>query len=434
MKYWLNDHKRSLVVIGIIYIAIICLLTIKLPYEVYLPGGITPVDQVIEVEHEQNPSGEFYTSYVRVYTEPSIFQYLLAEKLNYTEIEELTGTYSKLTNEERTNYMSLEKEQSIYHSIILAYTEAEHSLTYNENGVIITYIGDGYEAFNQIKIGDIITAINGNKITNLKTFDTVSKNINFYDQVDLTILRNKESIQVSLEKVDRSMIGMIADESTNGGIIVSHVYEEFAAKNDLIRGDHIIAVNDQPISSLGDFKKYISDIPYKQDIQITLIRDGIEITVTTHKSYRDELSTYGLHGYTKYETMQGSPKFTISKKGYGGSGGLMQTLAVYNEITTKDITHGLKIAGTGTIGLDGTVGRIGGIEQKVVGAIKQEVDIFFAPNTLVVSNGGIYNLYERANQINNELDSDMIVVPVATIEEAIDYLHNYEGDGNYEKL
>lgn len=54
----------------------------------------------------------------------------------------------------------------------------------------------------------------------------------------------------------------------------------------------------------------------------------------------------------------------------------MMSLAIYNYLTENDITHGLKIAGTGTIDADGNVGTIGGIEYKIKGAIKNKVDVF----------------------------------------------------------
>ena len=44
-----------------------------------------------------------------------------------------------------------------------------------------------------------------------------------------------------------------------------------------------------------------------------------------------------------------------------------------------DITNGQKIVGTGTISLDGNVGAIGGIYQKVICADIMDADIFLVP-------------------------------------------------------
>lgn len=53
----------------------------------------------------------------------------------------------------------------------------------------------------------------------------------------------------------------------------------------------------------------------------------------------------------------------------GSSAGLMFTLQIMDQLTEDEITKGYRIAGTGTIRRDGTVGPIGGVRQKVYGAI-----------------------------------------------------------------
>jgi PDZ domain-containing protein len=63
----------------------------------------------------------------------------------------------------------------------------------------------------------------------------------------------------------------------------------------------------------------------------------------------------------------------------GPSAGLMFTLAIYDVLTPEDLTKGWRIAGTGTMALDGTVGPIGGIAQKVAGAEWAGADYFITP-------------------------------------------------------
>ena len=55
--------------------------------------------------------------------------------------------------------------------------------------------------------------------------------------------------------------------------------------------------------------------------------------------------------------------------GIGGpSAGLIFALAVYDEVTHDDLIAGRSVAGTGTIDGQGSVGAIGGIQEKVAGA------------------------------------------------------------------
>ena len=45
----------------------------------------------------------------------------------------------------------------------------------------------------------------------------------------------------------------------------------------------------------------------------------------------------------------------------------------------QNVDHGLKVAATGELGLDGTVGPIGGVKQKTIGAKQAGVDVFLVP-------------------------------------------------------
>ncbi|VAW07757.1 Lon-like protease with PDZ domain [hydrothermal vent metagenome] len=60
----------------------------------------------------------------------------------------------------------------------------------------------------------------------------------------------------------------------------------------------------------------------------------------------------------------------IDSQNIGGpSAGLMFTLQIIDQLTEGELTNGERIAGTGTISRDASVGAIGGITQKVYGAI-----------------------------------------------------------------
>lgn len=97
----------------------------------------------------------------------------------------------------------------------------------------------------------------------------------------------------------------------------------------------------------------------------------------------------------------------------------MMSLEIYNQLTKPDETKGYDIAGTGTIDVDGKVGPIGGIDQKVVAADKAGKDIFFAPN----QNGASNSDYKNAVKTAKDIDSNMKIVPVDTMQDAIDYLN-----------
>ena len=101
-------------------------------------------------------------------------------------------------------------------------------------------------------------------------------------------------------------------------------------------------------------------------------------------------------------------KITPQKIDGGPSAGLMFTLTVYNLVSPDDLTGGRKIAGTGTISPDGTVGPIGGVELKVAAAEAAGAAYFLSPP----------DNYRAALSVAHRIT----VVKVATVEEAISFL------------
>jgi PDZ domain-containing protein len=109
----------------------------------------------------------------------------------------------------------------------------------------------------------------------------------------------------------------------------------------------------------------------------------------------------------------------------GPSGGLMQTLAIYNMLVEQDVTKGLKIAGTGTINYDGTVGYIGGTEQKITTAYLNKVDLFFIP---FHDPNYYYDNYMEALRACEKygIDPTGWLIPVSSFADVLDYLNGVE--------
>ena len=114
----------------------------------------------------------------------------------------------------------------------------------------------------------------------------------------------------------------------------------------------------------------------------------------------------------EYET---DPKvdITFNKSESGPSGGLITTLEIYNQLTKKDLTKGNEIAGTGTIETDGTIGQIGGIKYKVLGAEHGKAKYFLAPSG---------QNYKEAVKYKKEKKLKIKIIEVKNIKDAINKL------------
>ena len=90
---------------------------------------------------------------------------------------------------------------------------------------------------------------------------------------------------------------------------------------------------------------------------------------------------------------------------------MLQTLSVYSQLSGIDLTGGKKIAGTGTISIGGSVGKIGGIRQKIITAIRNNVDVFICP---------LAHQKEAVEAYENELHHErMQIIFVETFSEAV---------------
>ena len=130
------------------------------------------------------------------------------------------------------------------------------------------------------------------------------------------------------------------------------------------------------------------------------------------------------------EDVTSDPSIEFDPHGVSGpSGGLMFTLEIYNQITNSHLKKGHNIAGTGTIELDGKVGRIGGIDKKLVAAIEAGATVFLAPDDEITDEmreryPDIKTNYEEVKEAAEKLGTDIKIYPVKTLQEAIEILKN----------
>jgi Lon-like protease len=87
----------------------------------------------------------------------------------------------------------------------------------------------------------------------------------------------------------------------------------------------------------------------------------------------------------------------------------MWAIGLYDLLTPGDLTRGRTIAGTGTIDLDGNVGPIGGITDKVVGARDASADIMLVPR-------------DDFDELRGIDTGDLTLIPVSTFDQAVEAL------------
>lgn len=160
-------------------------------------------------------------------------------------------------------------------------------------------------------------------------------------------------------------------------VIVSQVPEASPAKGVLEAGDEFVSVAGTPTADAAAVQAAVRAQKPGSEVDIVVKRKNAEKSLSVPTRDNNGSTIIGVLLGRDYDL---PVDVTITAGGVGGpSAGTMFTLAVYDVLTPGDLTGGKRIAGTGTMEPDESVGPIGGIRQKLAGARDGGADYFLAP-------------------------------------------------------
>ncbi|QJW37430.1 PDZ domain-containing protein [Cellulosimicrobium protaetiae] len=143
------------------------------------------------------------------------------------------------------------------------------------------------------------------------------------------------------------------------------------------QGDVIVALDGAPVPTYQDLIDGLATVEPGADVTLGVVRDGTatDLTVTTTDG-----GDTALLGVFIDPTFDFPVDVTIQIEDIGGpSAGTMFALGIVDQLTPEDEANGVVIAGTGTMSVEGDVGPIGGIQQKLYGALRDGASWFLAP-------------------------------------------------------
>jgi len=198
-------------------------------------------------------------------------------------------------------------------------------------------------------------------------------------------------------------------------------------------GDRILEAEGETIEGVEDLGRVLEGLEPGDRVTMLIDRPGVgELAVEVELTASPDDPDRTIVGFFPFDTRRVQLPFEldIDTGSIGGpSAGLAFTLTLIDELTEGELTGGADIAVTGTIELDGSVGPIGGLRQKASAVAQIGVDVFLVP--------GISDDATEAQQaaFDAELDAarragggDVRIVPVRTLEEALDALESLDGD------
>ena len=202
-------------------------------------------------------------------------------------------------------------------------------------------------------------------------------------EISIQNMRTSENvaIAVALKNVGYEI------ESKGDGVAVVGLLEDSPVKDKLKKGDLINSINNTDIYSATEFISTLRTYSIGETVSIGLLReiDGIKeqiyikTTLIEHVEYEGE-PMVGFLATTVNERFDFPFEIDIKTGNVGGpSAGLMMALNVYNNLIPEDITNSMIVAGTGTIEIDGSVGPVGGIKQKIIAAKRAGAELILVP-------------------------------------------------------
>lgn len=313
------------VVLALVIGFVIAASLISMPDYSLVPGEALPVSGLITVPRGQHHTvkGQVLLTDVGV-TNLKLIGFI-AEQFDsdatIVHTSDLTGGVP-VSEYQPEGVVDMEESQLTAESVALR--QLGYQVPERDAGVTVYVIGPGTPAWNVLKVGDVITSVDGTPTTNPDQLQAAIRAHHPGDVVTLrvgTVARPDPGRPVSV----RLSSTVVQSKSVVGGkTVVSHSKVALLGIGDPA-APYVAAMGTQP--------EY--DFPFKVSIN------------------SDDIG--------------------------GPSAGLAFTLGIVNTLSNGHLTGGRTIAATGTIDPDGSVGDVGGVKQKTVAVERAGASIFFVP-------------------------------------------------------
>jgi Lon-like protease len=195
------------------------------------------------------------------------------------------------------------------------------------------------------------------------------------------------------------------------GAFVAQVIPGTAAARDLHPSDVIVEVAGERVGALSELRAILAEKEPGDEVSVVVRRAGkplrFDLTLGSDPSDRSRAVMGVLVEQSANIRLPFPVEIDTGNVG-GPSAGLAMALGLMEKLG-RDVDHGKKVAATGEIELDGTVGPVGGLKQKTIGARNGGIQVFLVPAG------------DNAREAQRYADG-MRVVPVRSFQQALQAL------------
>jgi PDZ domain-containing protein len=212
-----------------------------------------------------------------------------------------------------------------------------------------------------------------------------------------------ESQDIAAVVAERAAGYRVATPQTQ--VYVDDFVQASKAAGALKAGDQILTVAGRPVHASSEIAKIITNLPAGTRVPVVLVRGGRVLTVDAPTMATKDGTRFGILVASRYAKphLPVPVRYSIANIS-GSSGGLMFALDIYRTLRPGRHLGALKIAGTGTIAYDGSVGPIEGTPQKLIAAKRAGARLFLCPK-------------ENYRDIAGE--RDVRIIPVGSFRDAV---------------
>lgn len=203
-------------------------------------------------------------------------------------------------------------------------------------------------------------------------------NMNQYIQFNNSLMQQS---QWAAKVAGERLAGINARIETLPGALVVGILKTGTANGKLKPGDVITRLGPYPVTQYKDLRTIMHHFKVGEIVNVTVKRGGQQLVVPVKATHiaKDPDPAIGIYVGPWQQPVIPKP-VTIRAGQIGGpSAGMMFGLEIYDQLTGKNIAHGVTVAGTGEIMPNGNVVQIGGVQQKVVTVYRAGARVFVVP-------------------------------------------------------
>lgn len=199
------------------------------------------------------------------------------------------------------------------------------------------------------------------------------------------------------------------------GVRITAILKDSPGAGILQLSDVIEEVNDYSVTTVQELTARMKLTKPGDQVKVLVLRGGEQVSLAVKTRENPDDSSRAAFGIQVANEVQYDIPEPVKYHNYllhegGPSHGAVLALTLIDQLTPCGVTYGNRVAGTGTMEPDGSIGPVGGLEQKAYSVSRTDADVFFVPS-------------------QNESEArrgapGLLIVPVHTIEDMLNWLRN----------